>query len=510
MTPTGSQDPDGNDIWPGRTLERPKVIYNEETQKWVMWIHWENGEHYGDAKVCVAYSDKIEGPYTFYKTFRPNGHDSRDQTLFKDTDGKAYHFGSTDMNTNMLVSELDKDFLEVTGNETKILMRLQYEAPAIFKVGDIYYGLFSGCTGWDPNPGHTTYSYEIMGEWITGDNFCIDNGRETTYRSQSTYVFQVDGYENAFVYMGDRWVSTNPGSSNVVWLPLSIRSGYPTVKWRDSWDLSVFEDWNRYKRAKEIIPENNYLLLDKTSDRFISRNASGDLVIADDDETKNINFHIIRTEKSYTYKIQETDSGNFLESFYGALRLSAESEAESQEWLFILQEDGYYHIKNKNEDKYLAVSGNETLHNTSLYLSNEGRARSFALYFDSGNFLYEEAEIYTIEYHAEIKRLVQEQTDFLTSMEDIYTDSKEIIELYPSVNTGRFSLSSSSTAFQDKQVELILYEGMTGKQMYTTSEYLSGNSTEIDWSGKLAEGIYLLKIISGNKVSVKKMIVKFQ
>lgn len=117
LTPSGSKDPNGNDIAPGRTLERPKVVFNEATQKWVMWIHWENGEHYGDAKVAVATSDKIEGPYQFYKTFRPNGHDSRDQTLFVDTDGLGYHFASTRMNSDMLISQLTEDFLEVTGNE---------------------------------------------------------------------------------------------------------------------------------------------------------------------------------------------------------------------------------------------------------------------------------------------------------------------------------------------------------------------------------------------------------
>ena len=74
------------------TLERPKVIFNDNTGKWVMYIHWENGNGYGEARVCVAVADKIDGDYQFVSTFRPNNHDSRDQTVFKDTDGKAYHF----------------------------------------------------------------------------------------------------------------------------------------------------------------------------------------------------------------------------------------------------------------------------------------------------------------------------------------------------------------------------------------------------------------------------------
>ena len=53
-----------------------------------MYIHWEDGNGYGEARVCVAVSDEIDGTYKFVSTFRPNNHDSRDQTIFKDTDGK--------------------------------------------------------------------------------------------------------------------------------------------------------------------------------------------------------------------------------------------------------------------------------------------------------------------------------------------------------------------------------------------------------------------------------------
>ena len=77
----GEPKEDMNDISHGRLFERPKVIYNPKAKKWVMWTHWESGDGYGAARVCVATSDKIEGPYILYKTFRPNKNESRDQTL---------------------------------------------------------------------------------------------------------------------------------------------------------------------------------------------------------------------------------------------------------------------------------------------------------------------------------------------------------------------------------------------------------------------------------------------
>ena len=32
-----------------------------------------------------------------------------------------------------------------------ILPKCKYEAPALFRVDDLYFGLFSGCTSWDSN-----------------------------------------------------------------------------------------------------------------------------------------------------------------------------------------------------------------------------------------------------------------------------------------------------------------------------------------------------------------------
>lgn len=125
----GQPREDLNDISQGRLFERPKVIYNPKTQKWVMWSHWEkSSSDYGAARVCVATSDRITGPYTLYKTFRPNGNESRDQTLFVDSDGKAYHICSTEMNTNTNIALLREDYLEPEGTNQQVLKGQKCEA----------------------------------------------------------------------------------------------------------------------------------------------------------------------------------------------------------------------------------------------------------------------------------------------------------------------------------------------------------------------------------------------
>ena len=62
-----------SDIERGCIMERPKVIYNKKTGKFVMWFHLElKGQGYGPARAAVAVSDKPEGPYRFVRSGRVN------------------------------------------------------------------------------------------------------------------------------------------------------------------------------------------------------------------------------------------------------------------------------------------------------------------------------------------------------------------------------------------------------------------------------------------------------
>lgn len=69
-------------------LERPKVIYNDNTKKFVMWLHVDS-HNYAKAAAGVAVSDTPNGRFEYLGSMRPNDAMSRDMTLFKDDDGKA-------------------------------------------------------------------------------------------------------------------------------------------------------------------------------------------------------------------------------------------------------------------------------------------------------------------------------------------------------------------------------------------------------------------------------------
>lgn len=88
---------------PSQVVERPKVVYNAKTGKFVMWMHIDSPD-YGKAAAGVAISDSPTGPFTYQGSFRPNNAMSRDQTVFVDDDGRAYQFYSSENNATLYTS----------------------------------------------------------------------------------------------------------------------------------------------------------------------------------------------------------------------------------------------------------------------------------------------------------------------------------------------------------------------------------------------------------------------
>lgn len=225
-----------NDLHTSKVLERPKVIYNETTQKFVMWLHVDS-ENYLFARAGVAVSDKPEGPFTYLESMRPNGQMSRDMTLFKDDDGKAYHIFSSENNATMHISLLTKDYLKPSGIEKRIFIDKSREAPAMFKHNGKYYMITSGCSGWAPNAAMLAVADSIFGNWTPLYNPCKGPKSDSTFVSQSTHVLPIEGKSNEFIFMADRWNKTNLEDSRYVWLPLIFANDSAGIIWKESWSL---------------------------------------------------------------------------------------------------------------------------------------------------------------------------------------------------------------------------------------------------------------------------------
>ena len=231
------KDDKEHDLHPSKVLERPKVVYNPRTKKFVMWAHVESAD-YSKAAAGVATSDSPTGPFTYIESFRPNNTMSRDQTVFVDDDGKAYQFSSSEHNQTMHINELTEDFLKPTGRYVKRFVDKAREAPAVFKRNGKYYMLSSGCTGWDPNSAELAVADSIMGEWtVLGDPWRGVDAEKTFY-GQSTYVQPIMGRANAFIAMFDRWNKTDLENSTYIWLPIVIEEDSTlTIPWKEQWTI---------------------------------------------------------------------------------------------------------------------------------------------------------------------------------------------------------------------------------------------------------------------------------
>lgn len=69
----------------------------------------------------------------FVKRDWQGGQMSRDMTLFKDDDGKAYHIYSSEDNLTLQIAELTEDYLSHSGRYIRIFPTGHNEAPTIFK-----------------------------------------------------------------------------------------------------------------------------------------------------------------------------------------------------------------------------------------------------------------------------------------------------------------------------------------------------------------------------------------
>ncbi len=272
----------------GCIIERPKVIYNKNTGKFIMWFHHElKGMGYEAAKTGLAVSDNPTGKFEYIKSINPNagqwpvnfsekqkqmvfpdhieewtdelkdaiadgylvqrdfekGQMARDMTLFVDEDGKAYHIHASEENLTLHISELNNEYTDFTGKYVAVMPAGHNEAPAIFKKDGKYYLIASGCTGWAPNAARSFVADHILGPWKSLGNPCKGDGADLTFHSQSTYILPVKGMKNAFIFMGDRWTPNNAIDGRYIWLPIKFNEhGNPTLEWTDNWSLEYFNE----------------------------------------------------------------------------------------------------------------------------------------------------------------------------------------------------------------------------------------------------------------------------
>lgn len=283
-------DDDRSDIVKGCVIERPKVVFNEKTQKYVLWFHLElKGQGYKAARVGMAVGDSPAGRFKFVRSYRPNagiyplnfteeqkkstlnltnspgqgsnewlkaveeglyvrrdlegGQMSRDMTIYVDDNNKAYHIYASEENRTIQIAELSDDYQSHTGKYIRILAGKHNEAPAVFKKDGKYFLITSGCTGWAPNAARMAVADSLFGTWTELGNPCIGADADLTFHSQGTYIQKVSGKENVWIFMADRWKPNQPIDGRYIWLPIMFENGKPVLRYFDKWNINdVFSD----------------------------------------------------------------------------------------------------------------------------------------------------------------------------------------------------------------------------------------------------------------------------
>jgi len=288
-TALAMSDEEGSDIERGCIIERPKVLWNAKTQRFVMLFHLElKGRGYEAARVGFAESETPTGPFRFLRSMRlhagqwpfnmtekqiaaakdthpedwkdwwtpdwrrevekgmylwrdlEGGQMSRDMTVFVDDDGHAYHITSSQENLTLLISELTDDYLGFTGKYVMVAPGGQNEAPCIFKKDGIYWLICSGCTGWEPNEARMFRSTSIWGPWhqLPSPFKGVATGyrnmpAKKTFGAQGTFIFRSP--DDRLLFMADIWNPRHLAQSLHLWLPIEFeQNGTPVIPWADS------------------------------------------------------------------------------------------------------------------------------------------------------------------------------------------------------------------------------------------------------------------------------------
>ncbi len=216
-------------------LERPKVFYNAKTQRFVMYFHLDD-RHYKLARVGIAVSDTVDGPYKYVRSFRPLGQESRDIGQFVDDDGSAYLIFESRPTHGFFIAKLSDDAMSV--EKQMSLVHAPLEGGALVHLNGLYYAVGSHMTGWRPNPDVYATAPSLSGPWTEFRD--IAPPEANTYGAQSTMLLKVAGTRaTTVIFMADIWRPQQLWDSRYLWMPLEIRNGSLHLPAPQPWTLNV-------------------------------------------------------------------------------------------------------------------------------------------------------------------------------------------------------------------------------------------------------------------------------
>ena len=252
-----SNDP-SSELYAPLRFERPKIIYNEKTEQYVLWCHYVKypGDHgcgKGDSDMGLAVCDTVNGKYQWLGYSKPIDENGwvRDMTVYKDFDGQAYVIydrhtpdpqlgdktGGLQGDRCLYVVKLSEDYLSFTSTYSRIESAAWREAPAVVFKDGYYYIVTSGLTGWDTNQAKAFRTRHLLDQWEEIGDPCVDDFTHTTFNTQSTFAFTVQNTDTQIV-MFERHNTSNFKECSYVWLPVEFNpDNTVSLRYRKDWKL---------------------------------------------------------------------------------------------------------------------------------------------------------------------------------------------------------------------------------------------------------------------------------
>lgn len=275
---------------PATELDRPHIIYNARSKKFVCWLKIFRKD--GQTR-SVLTADRITGPYTLiHSDIHPLGMSAGDFDLVVSPgDGKAYQYFER-VHTELICADLTDEYTDFSGYYSTHFPHPHppevREGPAYFFRNGKHYLATSGTTGYVPNPSEIASADSFHGPWtVLGDLHPSDRSR-TSFNSQICSVFKHPHKKDLYIALADRWMpdlaiqngerfatgdasreviesfsklmsgrklskeefqslkyviganAVNTSLSTYVWLPIRFDGDRPVIEWRDEWSLSEF------------------------------------------------------------------------------------------------------------------------------------------------------------------------------------------------------------------------------------------------------------------------------
>ncbi|WP_158584502.1 family 43 glycosylhydrolase [Lachnotalea sp. AF33-28] len=241
-----SADP-ASDLYAPMRFERPKIIYNEKTEKYVLWCHFvkypgDHGFTEGTAEAGVAVCDTVNGRYEWLGYTRPIDDKGlvRDCTVYKDRDGSAYFIYDRQVGEDRCqhIVKLSEDYLSFTSQYRRLDKAFWREAAALVYRDGYYYMITSGLTSWAANQAKYFRAKELFGPWEDMGDPCVGDDTHTTFHSQSTYIFKVEGKEDLYIHMAERHNTDNFERCSYIWLPIDFHEDHTmSLTYRKEWKI---------------------------------------------------------------------------------------------------------------------------------------------------------------------------------------------------------------------------------------------------------------------------------